>query len=490
MSKSNNNWFNKRYLRSIDNLHLWNGNPRLNPDDTHTTLADFVNDITEEPGDRDNFIDLVKSIVANGFIQADPIVIWQDEKSKNFYVAEGNRRVLALKLLREPLKAPKSIRSTIVQCSNTWERVDKIYVNIAPSFEDAEWYISQRNSTSSIQKRWSRLQQMRWIESLYEKYGDNEESLSRKANMTIGEIEPLVRTIKLLNLVREKEVKEALSVQEFEAATSHNFPMTILERFFNITKVRNKWGIEFDGPTISFKNRAGFLSAFVQVIRGIVNSDADVKIDTRTVSADSIDDLLKKLPQVDLTVDDHYSVGEKLDSNAKEPSESGESKSKPSDLKGDLNRNHLIPKFYKLNTSNARLSMMFSELQRLSDNSYKSVCAAALRVFLDLSVLDYIRAENLEAPMKAYFHSDLRSIILKSRLDYLSQNSKLKNNKDAVKVLKGLINDKEQYSLDILNGYIHSNKTEYLIKQYINGFWEHILPLLQAILDIKELPVV
>lgn len=484
---SNSDWFNKRYLRSIDNLHLWNKNPRLNPDDTHTTLADFVNDIIEEPGDRDNFIDLVKSIASNGFIQADPIVIWQDESSKIFFVAEGNRRVLALKLLREPLKAPKSIRSTVTQCSNIWKRIDKIYVNIAPSFEDAEWYISQRNSTSTIQKRWSRLQQMRWIETLYEKYGDNEELLSQKANMTIGEIEPLVRTIKLLNLVREEEVRSVLSSQEFEAATSHNFPMTILERFFNIIKVREKWGIEFDGSTISFKNRAGFLSAFAQVIRGIVSPDAEIKIDTRTVSAETIDDLLDKLPRVDLSIDDRFSVGDKPDTQTKEPSEPEEPKPKPRDLKGDLNRNHLIPKFYKLNTSNARLSTMFSELQRLSINRYTSVCAAALRVFLDLSVLDYIRAENLEPSMKSAFHTDLRGIILKSRLDYLSQNSKLKNNKEAVKVLKGLINDKEQYSLDILNGYIHSNKTEYLIKQYINGFWEHILPLLEAILDVKEI---
>lgn len=39
---SNNDWFNKRYLRSIDNIRLRNENSRLNPDEKHITLVDFV----------------------------------------------------------------------------------------------------------------------------------------------------------------------------------------------------------------------------------------------------------------------------------------------------------------------------------------------------------------------------------------------------------------------------------------------------------------
>ena len=53
-------------------------------------------------------------------------------------------------------------------------------------------------------------------------------------------------------------------------------------------------------------------------------------------------------------------------------------------------------------------------------------------------------------------------------------------------ILKGLINEKEFFCLDVLNGYVHSKDTEYLNKQYLNGFWDHIFPLLQAMLDIQE----
>ena len=57
-----------------------------------------------------------------------------------------------------------------------------------------------------------------------------------------------------------------------------------------------------------------------------------------------------------------------------------------------------------------------------------------------------------------------------------------------LKVLKGLINDEATYNLDILNGYIHSKDTDYLNKVYLNSFWDHIFPLLQAMLDITEDP--
>lgn len=483
-------WFNKRRQRSIDQLRPWSNNPRLNPEEQHVNLRDYIEDIIEEAGDKGIFMDLIRSIATNGFIPADPIVVWKDGKNDRYYVAEGNRRVLALKLLRDPSKAPREIRGTVTRLANSWERIDKINVNIAPTFEDAEWYISQRNSTSSIQQKWSRLQQMRWIESLYEKYADNPELLMQKSSMSISDIEQIIRYIRLLNLVNEEQVKNALTEAEYKAATAHTFPITIFERFFNLTKVREKWGFDFDGTKISFKNKSGFLTAFTEVIRRIVSNKQDYKLDTRNISAGEIEVLLAQLPQVDINTADPYEVGAKTDvePEAEEQTENPAPKPKPRSLKGDLNRNKLILECYHLNTTEARLNQLFGELKRLSINSYTSVSAAAVGIFLELAVLDYIQSEGLEAQMRKDFKCDFKKIILKSRIDYLSRKSRLKGNPKVCKILKDLINEKETYTLDILNGYVHSKDTEYLNKQYLNGFWDHIFPLLQAMLDITEEP--
>lgn len=480
-------WFNKRYLRSIDQLRPWSGNPRLNPEEQHVNLRDYVEDIIQEDGDKKSFLDLIRSIATNGFIPADPIVVWQDANNDRYYVAEGNRRILALKLLREPMKAPREIRGTVTRLSNEWESIDKIAVNIAPTFEDAEWYISQRNSTSSIQQKWLRLQQMRWIESLYDKYSDTPDVLVSKSSMSLSEIEQIIRYIRLLNLVEEEQVKNALTDVEYKAATAHTFPITIFERFFNLTKVREAWGFEFDGTKVTFKNKTGFLTAFTEVIRRIVSNKQEYKLDTRNVSAEKIEELLNKLPKVDTETADPYEVGGKVtEEPTEELTENPAPKPKPRSLKGDINRNRLILECYSLNTTEARLSQLFGELKRLSVNSYTSVSAAAVRIFLELAVLDYIQSEGLEAQMRKDFKCDFKKIILKSRLDYLSRKSRLKDNTKVCKILKDLINEKETYTLDILNGYVHSKDTEYLNKQYLNGFWDHIFPLLQAMLDIEE----
>lgn len=495
---SDYSWFQKRRLRSIDQLRPWSGNPRLNPEQQHTTLREYITDIIQEDGDRANFVDLLRSIATNGFIPADPIVVWQDPDNGRYYVAEGNRRVLALKLLRDPDRAPREIRGTVRNLARQWQRIDKIPVNIAPTFADAEWYISQRNSTSSIQKRWTRLQQMRWIENLYDKYAATPDVLVQKSNMTLGEIEPIIRYIRLLNLVNEEPVRRSLTEAEYRDATSHTFPITIFERFFNIARVREAWGFEFEGTDIVFRNKAGFLTAFTEVIRRIVSHDPKLKLDTRNVSADRIDDLLRQLPQVDTTVDDPYKVGSSAadaeslpEPDDTEPDETDpvpepEAKPRPKPQKGDLNRNRLVLPCYELNTTEARLAALFGELKRLSVNKYVSVCAAAVRIFLELSVLDFLQSENLVLPLQTRYRKGLKEIVLKTRIDFLSEQSKLKADPKVVKILKGLINENEFYSLDILNGYVHSKDTEYLNKQYLNGFWDHIFPLLQAMLDIQE----
>ena len=49
-------WFNKRRQRSIDQLRPWSNNPRLNPEEQHVSLRDYIEDIIQEDGDKKSFI--------------------------------------------------------------------------------------------------------------------------------------------------------------------------------------------------------------------------------------------------------------------------------------------------------------------------------------------------------------------------------------------------------------------------------------------------
>lgn len=483
----NYNWLIKKTPRSVDQLRLWPQNPRLNPDETHIFLSDFAEDLTNDDVEKNHFFDLVKSIVEDGFIPADPIVIWKDDNGK-FYVAEGNRRILALKLLRDPNKAPRSIRAFIKSQSQKIDKksIEKVLVNVAPTFEDAEWYINQRNNTSSLQRAWSRIQQQRWLSELYQKYSDDIDKIMSVTKMTRGELENTIRILKIKDLVREPTIKKSLSEKEFTAASSHKFPITILERFFSNKDVKEKWGIEFDGTNILLKNKEGFFTAYSELIKNIVSEDPKrIKIDTRTVTTD-LDKILDKLPSVDLTIPDSFNVDGTQQNEKGEEKKDNEKDEKnleaPKYKKNDPNRSRLILPIYLIKTDSQRLSDLFDELKKLP-LGYKNAVAASIRIFLDLSVFNYIETESLRSDICRVYKCNFQDVNLKNRLEYLKTNRLQEQQK---KIVSRLVEPKNEFSLDVLNGFVHSDNSPYITPSFLNRFWDFLFPLFQSLLDIRE----
>ena len=377
-------WLSKRTPRSVDELRPWPENPRLNPEETHVTTSDYVEDIISEKADRENFCDLVKSIAERGFIPADPIVVWQNPDNKKFYVAEGNRRILALKILRDPDKAPRSIRAIVRKYSALIDlaSIKKVQVSVAPSFDSAEWYINQRNNTSSLQRPWSRVQQQRWIASLYEKYEGNIDQILSITNLDKSEIEGYIRILKLKDFINIPEIKNELSPNEYARANSYKFPITILERFFNYAEVKERWGIEYDGIEIRIKsNKKSFYKAYVALIKRIVNEGED-QINTRFKS-DDVATILDSLPVV--SFDPPFSEDETRNILPTEK-DTPKSELRPNPTpnqnlqpqKNDPNRNRVVLNIYKLNTGNAKLLALFNELKEIPFRYL--ICIASNRI--------------------------------------------------------------------------------------------------------------
>lgn len=209
-------WLEKRVKRSVDQLRLWSENPRLDPEENHLSVSDFATDLIIDNSEKESFLRLTNSIVTMGFIAAEPVVVWQNQDNKKFYVAEGNRRTLALKLLRSPDKAPRSIRRLIREKSEQIDRdeIEKINVCVAPSFEECEWYINQRNSSAGIDKRWSRHQQKRWIASLYDRHSGDINILSALTSLNESELKSNIRILKIRDLLNSNFVLKNLSDEE------------------------------------------------------------------------------------------------------------------------------------------------------------------------------------------------------------------------------------------------------------------------------------
>lgn len=494
----NYEWLEKRSLRSVDQLRLWPENPRLDPEENHVHLSDYASDLISDKSEKESFLNLVDSISSDGFIPADPLVVWKNDENDKYYVAEGNRRVLALKLLRNPNKSPLAIRSFIRKKSILINRetIEKIKVCIAPSFEECEWYINQRHSMSSMQRPWSRLQQQRWIQELYDKYEKDIEKIISITNMTKSQLNSTLRILKIRDLALDPIIIKQFSKEEKENITSHRIPMTILERWFLSPEVREQWGLEFDEDTIKIKsNTKSFLEAYAYWLKLVIHRDEPnipIQINTRTISS-QFDKIMELMPKVSFEESREENKAEKASDfgNDNELEDSGVS-SKAEEIttqKRPLNknpdRNNMITDFYILKTSNYKLDALFRELQ-IIPYRYKNSIAATLRVFLDLAITEYIASEGCkELICTECKRSSFQDVTLKQRLEYLKKN-KIASSSQAYKVIQKLLNPSNEHSLDTLNNYIHGSDTHHTSKRNLNSFWDFLFPLFEYILDIKE----
>lgn len=487
-------WLIKRTPRSVDQLRLWSENPRLDPNGEYQTMRDFADEITNTPAERKDFVNLMKSVVEKGFIPADPVVVWQHELNKKYYVAEGNRRILALKILRNPKKAPKNIRQTSKKLSEGLDlkSIEKIQVAVAPTFEDAEWYISQRNGGNTLQRPWKSVQEKRWVAQLYDKYSGDISKIRNKTGLTESQLQENVRLLILRDYVKNSE--EFLTKDELEVVASPQFPITTFQRFFGFTKVRDAWGITYDGYDVLLtKDEDSFLKSLAGLVKRILlPQGADQRIYSRNLeNGPQIDNILQSLPSVETRDDDkmirisHNKQDKGATSEKQHSINSDKSKSKPTSVAVQKNnplRKKLIPENLTLDCDSYKLNQLFEELKKIPF-TYGNCISSSIRVFLDLAVLYHIKTEDLGSAICKQYGVGLKEIVLKKRIEFVKR--KMPKSK-ASTVLERLTNSENEFSLDVLNGYVHSEDTHYSNQRFLNSFWDFLFPFFEEVLTIKK----
>jgi hypothetical protein len=256
--------------------------------------------------------------------------------------------------------------------------------------------------------------------------------------------------------------------------------------------LRTAWGVKYDGFNVKIiSNKQSFYKAFATLIKKIISENDDINnggISTR-FKKDDLDTILNGLPSVSFENADIDNTNN--DSKVNEPEEStSKDTSSPSnspennDVRKNNSRKKLIPYNCVLNTSNPKLAELFNELSKLPFTRRHSI-SVVLRVFFDLSVLEYIKSEGIKQNIEKQFSTELKNINLKKKLEYIKQNQTL--NQKSKRVIQKLLNSEEDhYSLDTMNGYIHRNETHYSYKEFLNGFWDFLYPLFESLLVITE----
>jgi hypothetical protein len=120
-------------------------------------------------------------------------------------------------------------------------------------------------------------------------------------------------------------------------------------------------------------------------------------------------------------------------------------------------RTHIVPKNCQLNVTNAKIAGIYDELKKLFLSSHVHAIGVLLRVFLEMSVDDYLvkkAASSLSVMKNGHEHFKKLDAKVKEVIAHMVANGATE--KDFKGVLAGMADDDHPFSIDTLHAYIHN----------------------------------
>ncbi|MNC49449.1 hypothetical protein D3C75_986290 [compost metagenome] len=154
-------------------------------------------------------------------------------------------------------------------------------------------------------------------------------------------------------------------------------------------------------------------------------------------------------------------------------------------MKGNPNRRQLTDVYHEVKVRSYKIRALFEELQKLPLRKYPNVAAASIRIFLELSVDEFINASELQQEVARRSKKAYNDVTLKQKLVALRDG--LIGDQEADKIIDTLLHNGNDFSLNTLNEYIHGTKSYKVEPQFLNRFWDMLLPLFSIFISMKEI---
>jgi hypothetical protein len=185
--------------KSVDHLFLDKENARLSSSSQGTTPDDLLRILWNEMAVNE----LVLSIAANGFYTEEPLLaiaaepLEKDEKNQNYIVIEGNRRLAAVKLLRDVTLQQKLKVGEFPKIDQARrDSMNELPVLIYPSREILWSYLGFRHINSP--QPWDAFSKAKYAALVHEKYNIPLDEIAKKIGDSHHTVTRLYRGYKIL----------------------------------------------------------------------------------------------------------------------------------------------------------------------------------------------------------------------------------------------------------------------------------------------------
>lgn len=202
---NNKSWTTKTL--SVASIHLDEKNPRLGRE----TSAAAPREIIQYLFDHDKAFEIAQSIAKNGYFPNEPVLATVEEGRT--VVIEGNRRLAALKALREPgLLEGKAQRQVERLARNmNLKAISRIPVTIAPDRRSTDQQIAARHVATPVLPGTGENRARFILEKLEEGY-DNDK-LRDELGFTLANIQKARQTRALAEMARSLDLPEEIKAK-------------------------------------------------------------------------------------------------------------------------------------------------------------------------------------------------------------------------------------------------------------------------------------
>lgn len=473
------------YEYKVSSLSLDLANPRLRHIDNVSNQTQIIKHLIE----REQVYELAKKIAEEGyFVGEEPIICIEGKKK---IVLEGNRRVAALKLLKDPTKYLPTTKSRTLLKNIALNNIDvnkKIKCHIAPNRLMANPIIYERHRGDAVQK-WKTGNQYAFVAQMYND-GLSITDICEVLNETKANV---LNPIKAYNLFLEG--KRVLFKNNILIDLS-TFEISNLDRFSSLPDVIKFLGIQFndeDGTLIILLPEEEFEARILLVFNAILNSENFSREFNRREDLKNLLEKLKESPRINLDIEN---VVPKKNSQSEDLRKNLETeKAKVTLRRKNKFKNQMlsgiIPRETDIYFGNNKLDLLFTELKSLPIDKIYSF-GVILRAYLEQSLYYFLYKNHLleeymtETANDSFKNNEAK---VKTVIQYLKKDKNASKNKEDIEQCMRILKFKsspEYVSIGLksmLDYVLKHHLAEYLDKQDYKNLKVYI-PLYKDSLDL------
>lgn len=383
-----NNW----QLRpiAVSSLHLDPKNPRLGRAAADKSPRELIQLLFE----HDKAMDIAQSIATRGYFPNEPLLVIQ-EKGK-YLVVEGNRRLAALKALRDTSLLDGAMQRQIERLARKVANIDilaKAPAILAPSRRATDRQVAGRHVGTPVLPWQAENRASFILEKLEEGY-DNQELLD-ELGFSSGDIQSARQIQAIAGMARSLDLPDDVREKLDNPRTSL---LTTVERIFDSTVGRKFLKVE---PDVDHGFRG--VTTKEEFIRGFAKLVSDIALKKQSSrSLNSNDDIKNyfeswKVGELPAAKRGSFVPSDLITGAA--VSKAAKMEDEPKAKKDIKLSTTVLPKDLKIKFGNERLVDIRNELTRLKREDFPNAGAVLLRVFLELSVMHYLERTDMLAPL-------------------------------------------------------------------------------------------